>query len=392
METYDCVVVGAGPAGSTAARLLASGGAKVLLLDRAEFPRDKPCGGGVTVRAHELIPSSFDGWEQEIREARFSYKEKPSFSYSAAQPLAYVTQRRKLDLFLAAEAEKSGATFRDGVKVTSVTVAGQISTVETSKDSYTARVAIGADGANGVVARAVGLTPRLTHWVALEGNAVDPARVRQWSGALGFDFGSVPGGYGWLFPRGEHINIGVGGWESTGPQLRALLDVVSRHYGVRAESLCDLKGHTLPLRRPGAQLAKGNVLLVGDAAALVDPLSGEGIHSALLSGVLAAKAVAGFLAGRNALDQYQADVDRELSPELVTAARLHALFHRSPNLYLAVLKRSPWIWRRLVSFVRGESTYATIRDSFGPLGVLAAVASRTIGKVPEKPEPARPNA
>lgn len=376
MTKHDVIVVGAGPAGSTAARILARGGAKVLLLDRALFPRDKPCGGGVTVRAAGLMPQGFESVvEQTVHEARFSYKHRPHFSYRADQPVAYMTQRRHLDLFLAEQAAAAGVIFRDGVRVQAVDESDGGVRVTTDNEACEASALIGADGANGVVARCFGLTPRATAWVALEGNAPPGARVGQWSDAIGIDFGSVPGGYGWLFARGDHVNIGVGGWQTSGAELRRQLEETSRHFGVRVEDLCDLKGYTLPVRRRGAALVRGRALLAGDAAALVDSLSGEGIYSALVSGKLAARAVGRLLETGDGLAGYQRALQTELGAELERAADLQRVFHRSPYVYLSILKRSPWIWKSLVRFVRGDTSYHSIKGRFGPLGSALKLAA-----------------
>src|SRR5256714_7012547 len=121
MATYDVAIIGAGPAGSTAAYRLASAGATVLLLDKATFPRDKPCGGGVTGRAARLLPFSIEPVVEDVidrLECRLQYG--PQFERAARAPLAYMTQRKRLDHFLLQQAAEAGAAGRDGGKVTDV--------------------------------------------------------------------------------------------------------------------------------------------------------------------------------------------------------------------------------------------------------------------------------
>ncbi|MFL5905536.1 MAG: FAD-dependent monooxygenase, partial [Solirubrobacteraceae bacterium] len=207
MERFDAIVVGAGPAGSAAAHRLASAGASVLLLDRARFPRDKPCGGGLTGRAVRLLPESVDSVvEDRATRVRLRAFYRGGYARESAEPLVLLTQRSRLDAFLAERAAAAGADFRDGVRVEHV----EGTTVELAGGGKaTAGVLIGADGANGVVARSLGLAQEIVHGVALEGNAPFDAAYRS---TLLLEFGAVPGGYGWLFPKAEYLNVGVGGW------------------------------------------------------------------------------------------------------------------------------------------------------------------------------------
>ena len=170
--------------------------------------------------------------------------------------------------------------------------------VRSNGDSYTARVLIGADGVNGKVATTIGLQPAGEHAVAYEANyPADAALARRWDDMIALDLGGIPGGYGWVFPKGDHLNIGVGGWKSTAPTLRARLDRYTRFLGLDPAKLHGHRGYQLPLRHDGQPVVSGPAMLAGDAAALVDPLSGEGIWAAFVSGRLAAEETQRYLAG-----------------------------------------------------------------------------------------------
>ncbi len=152
---------------------------------------------------------------------------------------------------------------------------------------------VGADGANGVVAKTAGLDAGIVRGVALEGNVpwslLDADRFAT---TAVIEFGAPPGGYGWLFPKGDHANLGVGGWESEGPHLREHLARLARAYAVDPAAIVDVRGHRLPMRRLGASIpGRDHVLLVGDAAGLVDPLSGDGMYEAFTSARLASEAI-----------------------------------------------------------------------------------------------------
>lgn len=387
--THDAIVIGAGPAGSTAARLLAGRGASVLLLDKSVFPRDKPCGGGVTVRAASALDIDLSpAVERTIYGTRFSLRLGPHFDRVSDRPLAYMTQRRDLDAFLAGQAAEAGADFHDGEGVREIEYpvgrepVKRPVTVRTDRSTYTARILIGADGANGLTGRATGLRPRCDEAVALEGvlpfvDDVPP----DWRRHVALDLGGVAGGYGWVFPKGRCLNVGAGGWKYAGFTLRPKLAELCRRYGFDPATLEDVRGHHLPVRSPGAPVARGPVALVGDAAGLVDPLSGEGIHMAFASGRLAAESALACLAGETPdMTAYQRAVGRRLQPELGVSLQLQEIFNFAPPPYFALMRSNERFWRLFCHIIRGEMTYLDFVRMLGPLrhavAFLGAVAHR----------------
>jgi len=379
VTTYDTIVAGAGPAGSTAARLLAQHGARVLLLDRARFPRDKPCGGGVTLRAAQQSGLDLSPVvERTVNEVRVSFRLGPPFARSWPEPLSYMTQRRRLDAFLVEQAAAAGVDFRDGVAARDIDVTGTAVAVRANGDTYQGRTLVGADGANGVVAGALGLATAGEVAVALEGNvSLDGRLAERWGHAIALDFGGTPGGYGWLFPKGDHVNVGVGGWRWIGPSLRERVAALCRHLGLDEAQLWGLRGHHLPMRAPGAPIVRGPALLAGDAAGLVDPLSGEGIDAAFASGRLAAEAIASYLAGETSgLSAYESAVEREIMADIAVSLKLQAVFHRFPRPCVAVMRRSDRFWRLLCGFVLGSVSYRDLRRRLGPAYVAFDALSK----------------
>jgi geranylgeranyl reductase family protein len=356
VERFDVLVVGAGPAGSTAAYRLAREGASVLLADRARFPRDKPCGGGLTMRAVRLLPFSVDPVvEDRASVVEFGLDFGSHFERRTDEPLVLMTQRTRLDAFLAEQAANAGADFRDGAKVTDLELTGSGVHALVNGAKVAANAALCADGVNGVGARAAGLEGGRDYGVALEANVPYGVVSRErYQGRLCLELANVPGGYGWVFPKGDHVNVGVGGWEREGPRMREHLARFCREYSIPESSLENVRGYRLPLVHARARLTKGRLALLGDAAGLVDPLSGDGIYEAFLSAKLAAGETLDLLAGvKDDLSGYDRDLRRALSSHLAAAWGAKIALDRFPRLTYAAV-RSPYVWKAVVSLIGGD--------------------------------------
>lgn len=376
MNRYDVVVAGAGPAGSTAARALARSGASVLMLDKQKFPRDKPCGGGVTLRAASVQDVDLSPViERTIYGARISLRLGESFDRRYREPLTYMTQRCRLDALLAERAAESGADFHDGEGIRAIDVGGSGFNltpvrITTDRDAYTARIFIGADGANGPSGRLLGLRPRFEEAVAFEGNLPYSADIlEEWRDYAALDFGGLAGGYAWVFPKAEHLNVGVGAWKYAGFTLRPKLAELCRRYGFDPAALEGVRGYHLPIRIPSPNdVGLGSIAVAGDAAGLVDPLTGEGIHMAFESGRLVVDSALAVLRGEaRSMTHYQRAVEHHLQPELEISRKLQELFTFAPPPYLALLRRSHKAWHFVCRLIRGDITYLDFMRAIGPV-------------------------
>jgi geranylgeranyl reductase family protein len=366
------LVVGAGPAGSATALRLARSGARVLLADKARFPRDKPCGGGLTGRALAHAPCDVSPVvEHEVDRFELRLRYRKRFERRSDRPLIRMTQRRRLDAFLAEQAALAGADFRDGVTVERLTVGPDGAEASVGGDAVRADVLVGADGANGVTARAAGLEPELVRGVAIEGNVaygeLDPERYR---GRAVVELGTVPGGYGWVFPKGDHANVGVGGWPAEGPRIREHLRRLCEAHGLDVARLTDVRGHRLPMRRLGSPLAAGRTLLTGDAAGLVDPLSGDGIYEAFVSAELAGEAI---LDGR--LDDYAPRLAAALEPHAHASWAAKSALDRFPAVCWAIAG-IPLVWDVVAGLLQGEVSHPNEARGLArpPLRLIARLA------------------
>jgi flavin-dependent dehydrogenase len=241
-------------------------------------------------------------------------------------------------------------------------------------ERVSAGVSIGADGANGTVARAAGLDEGIVRGVALEGNV--PLEVldrRRFASTALIEFGAPAGGYGWLFPKGDHANIGVGGWAEEGPHLRRHLARLAQALSIDPDALTELRGHRLPMRRIGAATPQRDaVLLVGDAAGLVDPLSGDGMYEAFASARLAAAAI---------LDGDAVRYTERLAAALDHHAGASWAAKRALDRYPAVCfwaARSPGVFPVVAGLLQGKVRHPEEARGLArpPLRLVARVARR----------------
>jgi geranylgeranyl reductase family protein len=363
VERFDVMVVGAGPAGSVTAHLLAAAGVRTLLVDRARFPRDKPCGGGVTLRGVRLLPFAIGPVvERQVTTIAFRHPDLGAFAHGGLAPVVLMTQRKRLDAFMAEQAALAGADLRDGVRVRTVELEQDGRPAITFDDGSRAgaEVLVAADGANGICGRALQLGQDRIFAPALEANvSYDAVGAGVAQDVALLEMGYVPGGYGWLFPKGDHANVGVGGWDSEGPHLRDHLRRVCARHDIAWSSLTEIRGHRLPMRGAATRVANGRALAVGDAAGLVDPLSGDGMYEAFSSAHVAAACARDVLEGRAAdLSAYPARLDAALGRHTSLAWIAKAAIERAPAVALRVA-RSRAIRRRFLLRT------ATSRDPLG---------------------------
>jgi geranylgeranyl reductase family protein len=333
----------------------------------------KPCGGGVTARAYAQSPVDLNPVvERQVSRVRFSYRLGQEFDYDYAETLVHMTQRQNLDAYLADQAVAAGVVFDDGCALRSVSQDGDHVQVELESGArVTAKALVGADGANGIVARSVNLNPVNDPAVALEANFLYGGKPSpEWDGLFALELGSLAGGYGWSFPKEDHFNVGCGGWSTEGSRLREHLAALRGHYNLDDSTMVNLRGHRLPTRTNGAPIVQDRVLLVGDAAGLIDPMSGEGIMAAFLSGRLASETIGRFIDGKEPdLLRYEAEVETELMADIRAASVLRDAFHFTPGICYFMMRRNRLFRRMLCELMAGKQSYTEFLRWLGPAAI-----------------------
>ena len=360
MPNWDVIVAGAGQAGCAAAWDLAAGGARVLLLHGGP-ERAKPCAGGLTIKALRRYRFALDAVIRErVDRVVMSRPGEPPVTAGAATPFCVMTHRRELDALCREQARARGAHWRVSAGVRTVRQESDGVTLTTAEgDELRATWLIAADGAHSPVRRVLQGQPPASPAMALEGH-LPRERARHYP-PMTLDFQEVPGGYGWLFPKGDHINVGLYVWRRERARLARdqLADYARRTLG--SDALEDVAGYPL-----GTWLARrsprcGRVLFVGDAAGSTEPLLGEGIYGALVSGQLAAGAL---LAGRPS--DYPL-LMADWAEELRQVERITRIFYGAPALGYAALSR--WLAPTLLAgYADGLTLGGTKRVLFSPGG------------------------
>jgi geranylgeranyl reductase family protein len=308
---YDVLIAGAGPAGCAAAFDLARAGRRVLLLDKRTFPRPKACACGLTRKTlaalrYSVAPVVERECSEIVLQQASEDAAKREVRVRTRSPICAMAVRERFDEFCLQQTLAAGATLRkiEGIVALRETGDGIELDIATTEGDETLRAAvlIGADGSNGQTRRLSEPTEAAwyTRGFALEAcvpYAELPEKLPGGGAAhdLVFDFAPLHGGYGWLFPKGDHINIGVGAFapEADDTQLKSVTRDLLTGYAARKLGVTDLSHITGQHLGMGghAYVPRGRVLLAGDAAGLSDPLTGEGIHSAIVSGQAAAAAI-----------------------------------------------------------------------------------------------------
>lgn len=378
---YDVIVCGAGPAGATAAKYLAEEGVRTLLLEAAHFPRDKPCGGGLCPHI-KTFPHVMDNAPRIVeseckRGLLISPNLKWTSTFATNNIVFYNTRRLVFDEFLARSAVASGAELREGETVQTIQIEEDRAVVITRNQRFVARAVIGASGAVDPVAQYIAHQQRLPEYhtvrsglVLMEELEVGDQFIRQRYGneheAIVHLAGAPDGGYGWLFPKRDVVNIGYGGFQTImkkrGPRKRF------RHYfhWVREQGYLpptaesnQSRGCLIPLGGPAKRTFTDRALIVGDAAGFVAPLTGEGIYYAMDSGRIAAKVLA--LGVKNNtfhaafLQRYENDCLSRWGYHLQTQARFSGLLGRCPNLLTKMVAKDPVLLGMISEILQGVS-------------------------------------
>ena len=294
MNKKDVIICGAGPAGSSLAYFLSREGFDVLLLDKMKFPRVKPCAGAIQISLGEFFNFPLEQLAEDKATGISFIKDGRHCTVELGKPMSYIVDRKKFDNYLLEKAVNSGADFIGECNV--VKFEGE--TVYSKSGKFSGRILVGADGVGSVVRRFGGYRKIKTLIKTISADI--PFNFKK---ELTFDLSYKNGGYAWIFPKGNKVNVGwgnsSGGFSDRKAQFFRVLDL----YGLPQP--LNIYKWAYPVFTNPESLTWKNTLLIGDAASLVNPATGGGIYNAVQSAYFASKAISGNLRNGTPLKNYQ---------------------------------------------------------------------------------------
>ncbi|SCK04991.1 geranylgeranyl reductase family [Streptomyces sp. AmelKG-E11A] len=387
---WDVVVVGAGPGGASAAYAAAVAGRSVLLLEKADLPRYKTCGGGIIGPSREALPPGFElPLQDRVHAVTFTLDGRFARTRRSKQTLFGLVNRPEFDQRLVEHAQKAGAELRTGATVTRVEQHGPavpdrrtVAVVLQGGETLLARAVVGADGSASRIGAHVGVKLGQVD-LGLEAEIpVPPTVAEDWKGRVLIDWGPLPGSYGWVFPKGDTLTVGVISARGEGAATKRYLEDFIARLGLAGFEPGISSGHLTRCRADDSPLSRGRVLVCGDAAGLLEPWTREGISFALRSGRLAGEWAVRIAESHDAVDarrqalNYAFAVKAGLGVEMSVGKRMMAVFERRPGMLHAALTGFRPAWKAFTRITRGTTTLGEVVRTHPVAGRLLSSINR----------------
>jgi geranylgeranyl reductase family protein len=352
---FDVIVVGGGPSGALAGYGAANAGLRVLILEKVSFPRVKPCAGGLTIKSLKALPFSVAPVIHRVStDISFAFEYHDARVMHGTGPVCAFVDRSEFDQFLLNKAIEVGAEILVKTGIVSIdTYDGHVRVTFADGEKLSALFLVGADGANSTVRRLTSNADWFSKGFALEGLIFDQNLAD--TEGMKINFSVVDKGYGWIFPKKDHINIGLYTTQQKGALAKKqLLEYASKMVG--DHTVENIVGFPIGLNGGNYITKHHRIALIGDAGGWAEPLFGEGLHNAILSGVVVGEELPKMLLeGKNfsqTLDRRMARARSDLALSQKLATKIYSVKSRTDN------RSYPSFIRRIIknNFMKGICT------------------------------------
>jgi geranylgeranyl reductase family protein len=370
-----------------AAHAAASQGKRVVILERFRIPRYKTCAGGLIGASLKALPAGFAPPVKAIATTfTFSMGSRAGKTKAAKVPLINLVNRDEFDALLVKAAVAAGAVVYDDAVVTHLTAEDDVMRVTVRNlGEVRARTVVGADGSAGRSAAYVGVVAEQVYLGLEIELATPPDQAEEWASRVLVDWGTIPGGYAWVFPKGDTLSVGVVNERGHPDEARAYLRDFLARLELDKQEVVVSSGHLARCRTQDSPLYRGRVLVAGDAAGLLEPWTREGISFALRSGTMAGRAAARAAEAGSAAEVdtamtgYAGEVTATLVPEMLAGRMFLRAFTRHPRLFYAAIILFSWTWDFVVNSISGDLSFSEITQRRWVRVLLRTLGDRKSG-------------
>jgi geranylgeranyl reductase family protein len=363
MKSFDVAIIGSGPAGASAAFELSKSGISTVIIEKETLPRYKTCGGGLVFRGLKMMPFDISSVvEKKFYSMDIYFSQKhPRITTKREEPIVSMVMRDAFDNLIVEKARENGVTLLQNHKVLDITF-GDIQTIHTTEGDIEAKFIIAADGALSPIAKIAGWKETRTIIPALEYEVEVPeADFERLSHNARFDIDAIPYGYGWCFPKKNHLSIGIATIVKTNKKINLKQYYADYLKTLGISEILNEEGHgfVIPVTPRTDSFVQKNVFLTGDSAGFADPLVAEGISNSILSGIQAAQAIIeSNLDSEKATALYTEKLQATILPEIEKARVLAYHFYHKKTFRNIILKKyGQYTAEAMTNLFMGERTY-----------------------------------